>query len=109
MYKTFIHLNEIYSEKKPNYDVVPYGQRPCHRQLLLVVGDKVDDDLRLRLRRVDDHSVRVVMITPARQSARWRRHLLPLVPQGAARAGSGGGRGRETKCTATIPVSARAS
>jgi hypothetical protein len=66
-------------KKKPNYDVVPYGQRPCHRQLLLVVGDKVDDDLRLGLWRVDDHSVWVVMMKPVRRSARRRRHLLLLV------------------------------
>jgi hypothetical protein len=31
----------------------------CRRQLLLIVGDEVDDDLRLALRwRVDDHFVR---------------------------------------------------
>jgi hypothetical protein len=50
------------SFKKTNYDVVPFGERPCHRQVLLVVGDEVDDDLRLGLRQVDDHSVRVVYL-----------------------------------------------
>jgi hypothetical protein len=51
----------------------------CRRHLLLVVGDKVDDDLRLGLWRVDDHPVQVVLSTPAGRSARRRRHLLPQV------------------------------
>jgi hypothetical protein len=53
----------------------------CGRQLLLVVGDEVDDDLWqwLRRRRVDDHSVRVVMAMLATWNAGRRWHLLPLI------------------------------
>jgi hypothetical protein len=52
----------------------------CHRQLLVVVGDKVDDDLLLGLRlRIYDHPLRVAMATLAARNTGWRRHLLPLV------------------------------
>jgi hypothetical protein len=51
--ETCIDLNEICNDffrKNPNnYDTVPYGQRPCRRQLLLVFRDKVDDELWLGL------------------------------------------------------------
>jgi hypothetical protein len=64
IYITCIDLNEIYND-------FFYKKKP-------------DDDHQLELRRVDDHSVRVIMSMPAGQIVGRRRHLPPLYTRPSA-------------------------
>jgi hypothetical protein len=82
--------------------------RWCRCQLLLLAGDKVGDELRLRWW-IDHHFVRVVLSMLAGRPPGGGGTSCPrYATWGAEYIGSEGGGGREAICSTTIPVSSMA-